>query len=555
MLSNANRFANLKLDLSGGLTAAIIALPLALAFGVSSGAGAITGLYGAICVGLFAALFGGTATQISGPTGPMTVVMASVFTLFIAKNPENGILLAFTVVVMSGVMQIAMGYLKLGRYITMVPFPVISGFMSGIGVIIIILQIAPLLGHTGKSGVINTLNATPQMLANINIYAFSLCAITLLITLLYPKKIAKYLPSTLAALIIGVLISLLLLPENSVSVIGTIPTELPKLLIPQIDIELLWDMLSSAALLAILGAIDSLLTSLVADTMTKTDHNSDKELIGQGIGNIVAGLIGGLPGAGATMRTVANIKAGAKTNISGIFHSLILLTLLFGAAPLAENIPHAVLAGLLFKVGLDIIDFSTLRRLHKFPPLIISLLLGVLLLTVFVDLVTAVAAGIFFANIITVRRFADNQAQSMSVINHKDETHSQLNVLEAQYMVAANGDVQVLSFDGPISYASIKAIKLKFQDIKNYKVMIFDFSLVPSIDISTALAFGNLFEDASLTPKSAFLCGANAQVNKALLDAGVVGRISVQQRFTSLEQAIHYACIDYCNELATHKLL
>ncbi|MFT5708037.1 MAG: SulP family sulfate permease [Oceanospirillaceae bacterium] len=555
MLSNANRFANLKLDLSGGLTAAIIALPLALAFGVSSGAGAITGLYGAICVGLFAALFGGTATQISGPTGPMTVVMASVFTLFIAKNPDNGVLLAFTVVVMSGVMQIAMGYLKLGRYITMVPFPVISGFMSGIGVIIIILQIAPLLGHTGKSGVINTLNAIPQMLANINIYAFGLCAITLLMTLLYPKKIAKYLPSTLAALIIGVLISLLLLPENSVSVIGIIPTELPKLLVPQIDIELLWDMLTSAALLAILGAIDSLLTSLVADTMTKTDHNSDKELIGQGIGNIVAGLIGGLPGAGATMRTVANIKAGAKTNISGIFHSLILLTLLLGAAPLAENIPHAVLAGLLFKVGLDIIDFPTLRRLHKFPPLIISLLLGVLLLTVFVDLVTAVAAGIFFANIITIRRFADNQAQSMSIINHQDETHSQLSVQEAQYMVAANGDVQALNFQGSISYASIKAIKLKFQDVKDYKIMIFDFTSVPSIDISTALALGNLFEDASLAPRNAFLCGANKQVNKALLDAGVVNKITVQQRFTSLEKAIHYACIDYCNEDATRKLL
>ena len=543
MRSNQDRFSNLKLDLSGGLTAAIIALPLALAFGVSSGAGAIAGLYGAICVGLFAAIFGGTATQISGPTGPMTVVMASVFTLFIAKNPENGLLLAFSVVVMAGLLQIAMGFLKLGRYITMVPFPVISGFMSGIGAIIIILQIAPLLGHSAKSGVITTISAVPSMFEQVNLYAAGLCLATLLITLLYPKKVARFFPATLAALIIGVLISLLLLPADSVSVIGKIPTELPQILIPQIDMPLLWDMLSSAMLLAILGAIDSLLTSLVADTMTKTDHDSDRELIGQGIGNIAAGLIGGLPGAGATMRTVANIKAGAKTNISGIFHSLILLTLLLGAAPLAENIPHAVLAGLLLKVGLDIIDFPTMRRLHKFPPVIIALLLGVLFLTVFVDLVTAVAAGIFFANIITVRRFADNQSQTMSVINHLDETHAQLSASQAQYLVAARGKVQVLHFNGPISYASIKAIKLKFQQIIDYEVMIFDFSQVSSIDISTAIAIGYLLEETEQTGAKGFICGINQSVSKAIHDAGVLEKIKPMHRFESLDKAIHDACL------------
>ncbi|EPJ51436.1 MAG: hypothetical protein OFPI_17510 [Osedax symbiont Rs2] len=543
MLSNQDRFSNLKLDLSGGLTAAIIALPLALAFGVSSGAGAIAGLYGAICVGLFAALFGGTATQISGPTGPMTVVMASVFTLFIAKNPEHGLVLAFSVVVMAGLLQMAMGFLKLGRYITMVPFPVISGFMSGIGVIIIILQIAPLLGHSAKSGVITTISAVPSMFEQVNIYAVGLCLVTLLITLFYPKRVARLFPATLAALIVGVLISLIFLPVNSVSVIGEIPTELPKILIPQIDMSLLWDMLSSAMLLAILGAIDSLLTSLVADTMTKTDHDSDRELIGQGIGNIAAGLIGGLPGAGATMRTVANIKAGAKTNISGIFHSLILLTLLLGAAPLAENIPHAVLAGLLLKVGLDIIDFPTMRRLHKFPPVIIALLLGVLFLTVFVDLVTAVAAGIFFANIITVRRFADNQSQTMSVINHLDETHAQLNASQAQYLVAARGKVQVLHFNGPISYASIKAIKLKFQQIKDYEVMIFDFSQVSSIDISTAIAIGYLLEETEQVGAKGLICGINQSVSKAIHDAGVLEKIKPMHRFENLDKAIHDACL------------
>jgi len=543
MFSNPDRFSNLKLDLSGGLTAAIIALPLALAFGVSSGAGAVSGLYGAICVGLFSALFGGTATQISGPTGPMTVVMASVFTLFIAKNPDNGLLLAFSVVVMAGLLQIAMGFLKLGRYITMVPFPVISGFMSGIGVIIIILQIAPLLGHSPSSGVLNTINTIPTMLEQVNFYAVGLCLSTLVITLFYPRQIARYVPATLAALIIGVLVSLLLLPRGSISVIGTIPTQLPDILIPQLDMPLLWDMLTSAMLLAILGAIDSLLTSLVADTMTKTDHDSDRELIGQGIGNIAAGLIGGLPGAGATMRTVANIKAGARTNISGIFHSLILLTLLLGAAPLAQSIPHAVLAGLLLKVGLDIIDFPTMRRLHKFPPVIIALLLGVLFLTVFVDLVTAVAAGIFFANIITVRRFADNQSQSMSVINHLDETHGQLSASQAQYLIAACGKVQVLHFNGPISYASIKAIKLKFQNIKDYKVMIFDFSLVSSIDISTAIAIGHLLEETEQTGAKGFICGTNQSVSKAIYDAGVLEKIEPMHRFETLDKAIQDACL------------
>ncbi|WP_424102928.1 SulP family inorganic anion transporter, partial [Moorena producens] len=307
-LVNPLRFHNLRGDLFGGITAAIVALPLALAFGVSSGAGAITGLYGAIFVGLLAALFGGTPSQISGPTGPMTVVMTTVFTALIAKNPDTGLAIAFTVVMLGGLFQILFGILRLGKYITLMPYTVISGFMSGIGVIIILIEIAPLLGYESSGTVVSSLRDLPNVLANPNPAATGLGILTLVIVFGAPAKLNRVLPSPLLALIVGTLISTYLLPDAGLMLIGDIPTGLPKLHWPAFQLDQIKDMLVYGLMLATLGSIDSLLTSLVADNITRTQHDSDRELIGQGIGNLISGLFGGLPGAGATMRTVINVR-------------------------------------------------------------------------------------------------------------------------------------------------------------------------------------------------------------------------------------------------------
>ena len=288
-----------------------MALPLALAFGVASGAGPVAGLYGAIFVGFFAALFGGTPAQVSGPTGPMTVVMAGVITQY-GHEPA----MAFTVVMLAGVFQILFGVFKLGRYISLVPFPVISGFMSGIGCIIIILQIAPLIGHeTAGGGPLLALAGLPDRLVAPGRDATIVGLLALAIVYLTPKRIDQIMPAPLVALVAGTLLVLFLFP--GAPVLGEIPTGSPDPQLPKFALEAVPGIVQSALVLALLGSIDSLLTSLIADNVTQSHHDSDRELIGQGIGNTIAGAFGAIPGAGATMRTVINVRTGGRTPISG----------------------------------------------------------------------------------------------------------------------------------------------------------------------------------------------------------------------------------------------
>lgn len=394
-------FSHLRGDIFGGLTAGVVALPLALAFGEASGAGPIAGVYGAILVGFFAALFGGTPSQISGPTGPMIVVFAGVF-----ASLSGDLSLVFATVVLAGALQIAFGVLGFGQYIRLVPYPVVSGFMSGIGCIIIALQLARLFGHEpAESGTIPALMEVPTAVTNPNMGALGVGLLTLAIVFFWPSNWGRYLPGPLAALITGTLVSLAL---TGVPILGAIPTGLPDFIVPSFSSATILIVFEAAIILAILGAIDSLLTSLVADNMTRTRHHSNRELIGQGIGNMAAGFFGGIPGAGATMRTVVNIRTGGVTKISGMLHSLLLLAVVLVLAPLASKIPHAVLAGILVKVGYDIIDWSYLRRAHRGPRFDLLLMVMVLSLTVFVDLITAVVAGVVVAAIAFVKQVADD---------------------------------------------------------------------------------------------------------------------------------------------------
>ncbi|MCW9054172.1 MAG: SulP family inorganic anion transporter [Motiliproteus sp.] len=506
-------FQRLRGDLYGGLTAAVVALPLALAFGVSSGVGPIAGLYGAIFVGFFASLFGGTPAQVSGPTGPMTVVMALVFTEYVGRDPETGPLLAFTVVVLSGLIQIGFGLLRLGKYITMVPFPVISGFMTGIGSIIILLQLAPLFGHDPLSSALAAFQAIPEIVASPNLMALLLGSLTLIILYFWPKRWSRLIPSPLVALLVCTPAYLILFPQSELAVIGQIPSGFPQLMLPTFDPDLVADMLKSAVMLAALGTIDSLLTSLVADNLTKTSHDSDRELVGQGIGNTVAGLFGGLPGAGATMRTVVNIRAGGQSRLSGMIHALVLLIVVLGAGPLAENIPHAVLAGILIKVGIDIIDWDFLRRLHRAPPFVVILMLLVLSLTVFVDLITAVLVGVFLANIYTVKRLSDVQLQEARVVSADDE---QLSAEERKIYASLSDEVLLFCLSGPVSFGAAKQIEKRLAASRVHDALLLDLSRVPYIDVSTAFAIEGMIRNARESRRQVYLIGLTPLVSEVL---------------------------------------
>ncbi len=516
-LVNGLHFKNLRGDLFGGITAAIVALPLALAFGVSSGAGAIHGLYGAIFVGLFAALFGGTPSQISGPTGPMTVVMATIITTLTTKyGAEVGLRMAFTVVLLGGLFQVLFGVFKLGKFITLMPYTVISGFMSGIGVIIILLQIGPLLGQDSSGNVVKSIISLPDVFSNIDPTATSLGIITLLIVFLWPPKLTRIVPAPLLALIICTLLSMFVLSDiPDAQRIGDIPAGLPVFQPPSFNPAVLREMVGYGIMLAALGAIDSLLTSLVADNITQTQHNSDRELIGQGVGNMLAGLFGGLPGAGATMRTVINVQTGGRTPLSGIIHALVLLIIVLQASSLTEPIPKAVLAGILIKVGIDIIDWAFLKRAHKLSLKGAGLMYLVLFLTVFVDLITAVAVGAFIANLLTVKSLTDLQVGDMKTIAAPDDDGS-LTAIEQDLLTQMKGQVLLFCLGGPMSFGAGKAISQRMKIVEKYEVIILDLSDVPRVGVTASLAIENMLKDAVNKGHEAFLVGAKPTVKERL---------------------------------------
>lgn len=511
-ISQPLRLQNVRGDLFGGLTAAIVALPLALAFGVASGAGPTAGLYGAIFTGFFAALFGGTPTQVTGPTGPMTVVMATVFTKLIAQNPEHGLAMAFTAVMLSGVFQILFGILRLGRFITLMPYSVISGFMSGIGVIIVTLQVAPLLGHPASSGVVEALQQLPTVLANPQPAAAGLGILTLMIVFGWPKHLARVVPSPLVALVACTAISVIFFGNSDVARIGEIPQGLPQIQWPQLNLEQLKAIVGYAMMLAVLGAIDSLLTSLVADNVTRTRHNSERELIGQGIGNLLSGLFGGLPGAGATMRTVINIHAGGRTALSGMFHAVVLLCIVLWAGGITAQIPHAVLAGILIKVGMRIIDWSFLWRVVQVSGRATLVTYSVLLLTVFVDLITAVAVGAFVANILTIQRLTSLQIEKVRAIQQPEEDPEVvLTPEEARLMYECRGQVLLIQISGPMSFGAARAISSHLG--RDYEVLILDLSRVPMMGVTASLTIEQEVKAASLERRrQIFIVGAQGQV-------------------------------------------
>ncbi len=476
-----NIFSNLKGDLFGGITAGIVAMPLALAFGVSSGLGPDAGLYGAIFIGFFAALFGGTPTQISGPTAPMTAVSLVIVASIIAANDGDvaqAIPAILSVFLMGGLFQIILGISGVGKYIKYIPYPVVSGFMTAIGVIIIITQLLPTFGYNASDdqdyvnkfypkaeavlldkilkdeagegylvledfketqnraaqispediskeakslaansakSVYGTLKILPRALTNIKWIELALALATIAIIYGF-KRITTAIPSTLVALLVvsgsAYFLKLGYLPISEIP--GGFP--MPHLeIFTDFNLGMVTPYITMALSLAMLGAIDSLLTSVVADNMTKTKHNPNKELIGQGIGNSIGAIFGGIPGAGATIRTVVNISSGGKTRLSGMVAAILLLIILLALGPVASQIPQAVLAGILITVGIGVMDYKGLKAIPNMPKSEIIIMFLVLILSVFWDLVNAVGVGLVLASLMFMKKMGDLMAQRSDV--------------------------------------------------------------------------------------------------------------------------------------------
>jgi len=525
-------FNNIKGDIFGGLTAAVVALPLALAFGIASGLGAIAGLYGAIAVGFFAAIFGGTKSQISGPTGPMTVVMAVIVT----EHAEN-LSEALAIVMLGGFFQIIFGVFRVGRFVSYTPFSVVSGFMSGIGVIIILIQTLPFIGMPADSGgPLGVINIWASLAIQVNIDALIIASLCLSILIFWPNRLHAVLPPHLVALIVGSIVAFYFLPDAPV--IGDVPTGFPDFHLPLVSPGKLPDILGPAFILALLGSIDSLLTSLVADTITRTRHKSDRELIGQGIGNMVSGLIGGLPGAGATMRTVVNVRAGGRTVLSGALHALILLALVLGLGPLAEKVPHAALAGILIKVGWDIIDWSYIKRFHSAPRDQVLVMFVTLGLTVFVDLITAVAVGFIIASFTTARWMEREEMKGVIDITVPDKFDN-LDPEVQDALEKLRGRVAVITLRGHFSYASARELNRWIgQSSMGYEAIIYDFTMVTHLDTSATLAMAELLTAAVNDHIPCFIAGlsdSNAGIAESL---GIFDVIPPTQIMASLLDAL-----------------
>lgn len=537
-------FTNLKGDFTGGLVAGVVALPLALAFGVQSGMGATAGLYGAIAVGIFAALFGGTETQASGPTGPMTVVSAAVvaFALEMNGSLDNSMNIILLTFLLAGILQVIFGFLNIASYVKYFPYPVISGFMSGVGLIIVILQIFPFAGLDSAKSTLAVIQDLPRLFSEANLSALILGAATIAIYFLFPK-ITKVIPSALVALIAVTLIAYF--AKMDVPLIGEIPSGLPSFQlggILSVDPSFYPKIIEYGLVLAVLGSIDSLLTSVIADNMTKTKHNSNRELIGQGIGNMLAAAIGGIPGAGATKGTVVNINAGGKTRLSGIIHGLVLLTVLLGLGSLAAHIPLCVLAGLLIPIGFKIIDFKGLKHITKVPRADAIVLLLVLTVTTFGSLIHAVGIGIALACLLFMKQSADIGEQGLEVEKISDLEDLEPWQDEKELYEKYKDKVVIKHLYGPLFFGFTSYLKDQVKALPNdIKAVILRMDRVPYIDQSGLYALEDIIFDLRAQNTKVILVGLKDQPSDMLEAIGIIPDLIPKETvFENIEKSIPF---------------
>lgn len=543
-------FSNLKGDFFGGLTAGIVALPLALAFGEQTELGAIAGLYGAIAIGVLAALLGGTPTQISGPTAPMTVVSAVV--IADAITYAGSLEVAFPIIIatffLAGGLESLLGVLRLGKYVKYIPYPVVSGFMSGIGVIIVVTQIFPFFGVSAPSGgPMGTLRAIHQIPEIVNVFSVGVALATIGLIYLTPR-LTKAVPSTLVALVLVSIAAFFLLPSGNILRLnsgGPIPTGLPGLHLGFFsvftDINHVVVIFEYAVTLAFLGAIDSLLTSVVADNLTKTKHDSDQELIGQGIGNMGSALIGGLPGAGATMRTVINVYSGGKTKISGVVAGLFLLVVLLGIGALVGHIPNAVLAGILITVGIGIIDYRGLRHIRSVPRSDAFVMVAVMLLTVFVDLLVAVGVGMVLSALLFMKKISD-------VVEHKTQSAPLKDFArevpwrdEGSIIDEVGDRVYIKHLDGPLFFGFASRFQDMVKALPKIKTVVIRMDRVPYVDQSGLYAMEEAVQELQAQGILVVFTGLHGQPLDMFKGINLIpGLVSEEYLFETFEDCVNW---------------
>ena len=520
-----------KGDLFGGLTVAVVVLPLSIAFGVASGLGPNAGLYGAIAVGFFAAVFGGTSTQISAPTASMVVATA----VIVASHAQN-IFEVFLIVSMAGILQILLGLTGVGRYIQYTPRIVVSGFMSGIGVIIIAIQLLPLFGMSSVSGgALGNLRQLFDSVHSINFDALTIGAIALVISIFWPRKFGRFIPAPLLAMMVGTLVSVLWLSD--VPIVGHIFTGLPEIMLVSPSFSFLLHALEPALILALIGSVNSLLSSLVADTLTGTSHRPSRELIGQGIGNTISGLIGGLPGSGSVPGTVSNIRAGASTTVSGMSYPIMMTLILIGFIDWFEQIPLAALAGVLIKVGWDAIDIRIIRRMHLIQRTQLVILLLTFGITIFIDLLTAVVVGLIVSAMTHARiieRFELDSIVSAAILDsilfEDDETLTDIDPYSTRTgLICLNGIISIAS--------KTKLVNSTTEDIKDHEIIIFDFSTTQFIEDDIALVIERLTEVAAHDNINIIMCGFSESIYKNMVALNVLNLVEGDHIVDNLEDA------------------
>lgn len=523
-VENNSSTKSLAGDLVGGLLAAIIALPLALAFGVASGLGAIAGLYGAIACGIIAAAFGGTPGMISGPTGPVTVMIAAL-AIQHPDKPE----LVFASAIAAGMFQIILSRLKTGQLIQYIPHPVVSGFMTGIGVIIVSIQMLPLVGLRGEGDVFTALEKLWQSSSQANFSAL-LLGLGTIATIYAVRRLPFQIPPLLVALVGGTCAALFF--NLSVPLIGSIPAGLPQLSVPIFDFDFIHVVLASGLSFAIVGSIDSLLTAVLVDKTTKQRHDSNKELFAQGLGNIAAGFLGGIPGSGTTMPSIVNVSSGGRSLLSGVFSGVLLLGLLLGLGKIASLIPLCVLAGILITVGIDIMDKKTLSGVKTAPRADTMVMLIVLGLTVFVDLMMAVAIGVALASTIFAKRMADTKRSNIKSMESIEEWHR----LAERLPSFVREELYLYDFVGPLFFGEVNNFIDAWKELKNARAVILRFNNVPFIDQSGAYALEEALEDWQGLPNGVVFVGLNDGIRTVLDGVGIAP--TAENSFVTVEDAL-----------------
>jgi SulP family sulfate permease len=518
----------IKGDIFGALTSTIVALPFALAFGVTSGAGASAGIYCAIITGLFASLFGGTNQQISGPNTGLTVAMVAILTSFVAQSPDNGIAAAFTVVSLAGLFQMLFGFFKLGKYFILVSYPVISGFTSGIGVLIILSQLEPLFGH-----------ALPELQISLNTFTSTntlLGLVCLLVLFLWPQKYSRIIPASIIAVIGATLF--FVFSGSNLPVVGAISSDLPAFNFPVWESNLAGQMIKSALLIATLSTLDSLMTSLTVDSISNDLHDSDQELVGQGIGNIVAGLFGALPGGGATMRTVTNLRAGGTTPLSGMLHALFILAIVLWAGEYTAYLPVAVLAAILTHVGISIIDWNFLKRIHQVPLFSAGLMISTMVMSVAFDLVTAVLIGVFIANLVTIRRLSEIQLDNINLSTAKDAEH--LSQAEKQLLVSMEDNVLLLNISGPIGFGVARGLKQSVSKTDQNKALLIDLTDALFVGITSTIAIEEIIVSYQNQGRDIYLSSVCDRVRHDFNKLKLFDKIPAENVFETRIAALNY---------------